>query len=329
MFEPDEKPIRTPASDRAAEEPPPRKPRRSAPRRATDALVEEWFRRALLQPRRWLRGAVQPHPRGERGSEGLLGRVHPPVNAREDSDHAVSIRIGQRVRPRQLWRRQRSAQVRRAAGRLVDFSFNLKELYGQSQFPLVVARGQGKIEGKAKFANLNGAMLNDIFFGRRTRREDPDVIGEAATIPTTPFQVTVANGATFKEDLGVTYAATGVPLTRVPSAPATGQYSVSTRRACTRSPRPTSAWRMLFDYAYTARDPATPRRSTTCSPGTAPTFGISLPMKYNGKSMYLRLNAALVEAHARHEDRGLPGAEFDFKAFADAANVIGTLSMTE
>jgi hypothetical protein len=48
----------------------------------------------------------------------------------------------------------------------VDISFNLKELYGQNQFPLTIARGQGKIEGKAKFANLNGGMVNDLFFGQ-------------------------------------------------------------------------------------------------------------------------------------------------------------------
>ncbi len=45
-----------------------------------------------------------------------------------------------------------------------DFSFTNKELYGSNQFPLVVARGTGKITGKAKFANIDAALFNDLFF---------------------------------------------------------------------------------------------------------------------------------------------------------------------
>src|SRR4051812_47594237 len=98
----------------------------------------------------------------------------------------------------------------------LDLSFNLKKLFGQYQFQLTIARGQGQIQGKAKFANLNGAMINDLYFSQTNAvGETLNVIGEVGSIPTTPFQVTVANGASFKEDLGVTYAATGVPLTRV------------------------------------------------------------------------------------------------------------------
>ena len=47
----------------------------------------------------------------------------------------------------------------------VDFSFSVKSLMGQYQFPVAVARGAGKISGKAKFANIDGPILNTIFFG--------------------------------------------------------------------------------------------------------------------------------------------------------------------
>ena len=47
----------------------------------------------------------------------------------------------------------------------VDFSFNVKELTGQYQFPVAVARGMGKISGNAKFANLDGPVFQQIFFG--------------------------------------------------------------------------------------------------------------------------------------------------------------------
>jgi hypothetical protein len=51
------------------------------------------------------------------------------------------------------------------------------------------------------------------------------VSDESHTVPTTPFQITVTGTATFLGDLGVTHL--GVPMTRVPSSPATGEYSVN------------------------------------------------------------------------------------------------------
>src|SRR5438067_2166046 len=48
----------------------------------------------------------------------------------------------------------------------VDFEFDKKLLYGSNQFPLVAARGKGKIQGKAKSAQLNGALVNSIIFGQ-------------------------------------------------------------------------------------------------------------------------------------------------------------------
>ena len=47
----------------------------------------------------------------------------------------------------------------------IDFDWTEKELYGQLQFPVAIARGQGKISGKAKFAQILGLLYSDIFFG--------------------------------------------------------------------------------------------------------------------------------------------------------------------
>src|SRR5512133_3412206 len=86
----------------------------------------------------------------------------------------------------------------------VDFSFNTKELYGQKQFPVAVARGMGKVSGKAKYANINGRVWNDLFFNASMATgERRMATGESGTVPTTPYQITVSNGATFLSDLGV------------------------------------------------------------------------------------------------------------------------------
>lgn len=41
----------------------------------------------------------------------------------------------------------------------LDISFTVKSLMGQNQFPVDVARGPGKITGKAKYANIHGSLV--------------------------------------------------------------------------------------------------------------------------------------------------------------------------
>src|SRR5712692_9629659 len=78
----------------------------------------------------------------------------------------------------------------------LDIHGDVKQLYGQKQFPEAVARGKCKITGKAKFAAINGKMFNDLFFGQPLGAGMKQVaLDEAALIPATPFQVTVTNAA--------------------------------------------------------------------------------------------------------------------------------------
>jgi hypothetical protein len=213
----------------------------------------------------------------------------------------------------------------------IDISSSLKSLYGQNAYPLTVARGQAKISGKAKFANLNGAMLNNLFFGGSIAAGRTEYVNqEVGTIPGTPFQITVANGATFKEDLGVTYAATGIPLVRVPSAPATGQYSVTVATGIYLFATADTGLSVYIDYGYTVAASGKTLTVINTLTGVAPSFIASMPIKYNGKTMYLRLLACVsskLTLATKIEDFLVP--EFDFEAFADASGNVLTLSLTE
>lgn len=216
----------------------------------------------------------------------------------------------------------------------IDFDFTMKELYGQSQFPLAIARGQGKITGKAKAANFNAGHYNDVFFGQtNTVGQKLAAIGEVGTIPATPFQVTVANSANFSEDMGVSYVATGVPLTRVASGPVAGQYSVAAG-VYTFAAADTTL-QVYIDYTYTAAATGLTTTLNNLLTGTTPTFVASFPISYtmqNGvkKTFYVRLNACyskkLVLA-TKIDDFMVP--EFDFIAGADVSGVIGTLTNAE
>jgi hypothetical protein len=111
----------------------------------------------------------------------------------------------------------------------LDVSRTLKELYGQGQFPVAIGAAQMKITGKAKFAQVNGRLYNDLFYGGTTSvGQTLMAYNEAGTVPaSTTYIVTVVNSATWVEDQGVLYSATGLPFKKVASAPTLGQYSVA------------------------------------------------------------------------------------------------------
>lgn len=213
----------------------------------------------------------------------------------------------------------------------IDLSFTNKELHGGSQFPLAIGRGQGKIQGKAKFGQVNGALVNSLFFGQTlTVGQSLVANGEAATVPAaTPWQITVANATTFAENLGVRYSSTGLPLTVVASAPAVGQYTVSAAGLYTFSTGDANA-AVLIDYRYTAASTGSQITISNQLMGYAPQFAADLLVPYGGKSMVLRLNACIgskLSFMTKLDDFTIP--EFDFEAFADSANNIGTISFSE
>jgi hypothetical protein len=66
----------------------------------------------------------------------------------------------------------------------VDISADIKQLYGQNQFPLAVARGKVKIEGKAMTGEVNPDLYNALFFGQTTTTGAKiPIFSEAATVP--------------------------------------------------------------------------------------------------------------------------------------------------
>jgi hypothetical protein len=212
----------------------------------------------------------------------------------------------------------------------LDFQFAIKELHGQYQFPLAVARSTAKVTGKAKFAQIGGRAFNDLFFGQAlTTGQKITGLNEAANVPASPFQVTVANAATFVEDLGAVFAATGSPLIRVASAPAAGQYAASGTGVYTFAAADTGK-AVLISYTYTTA--ATGQRITIANQliGSAPTFKVVLSESYQGKVLQVELNQCVstkLMLPTKHQDFIIP--EIDFEAFVDAAGNLGSLSVAE
>ncbi len=214
----------------------------------------------------------------------------------------------------------------------IDFDWSDKELYGQLQFPVAIARGQGKITGKAKFAQILGLLYSDMFFGVTPATGQFAVSQlEAATIPaTTPYTVVPANAASYNDDLGVTYAANGKRFNRVITPSAAGQYSVNFATGVYTFSSADASTSVLVSYTYNIATSGNMLTLLNQPLGITPTFKATFYTAYNGSGTALRLNACTANKLS------LPTkldtwtiSELDFMAFADASGTIGYLSTVE
>lgn len=211
----------------------------------------------------------------------------------------------------------------------IEMSQTLKELYGQYKDPVALGGGTRKWTGKAKTARISGYALNALFFNATMTGGYTMTAYEAAAVPAgTPWQVTVANAATFKADLGVVYAATGLPLTRGATALAAGIYSVNTATGIYTFNTADASTAVVIAYNYTVA-------------GSGQNFAI--PQTLLGSTVSFALNFTAIDPTnnttftgifyncvaekfslgTKLEDFVMP--EFDFRLAANAAGVVGAL----
>jgi hypothetical protein len=212
----------------------------------------------------------------------------------------------------------------------VDFNGDIKELYGQYQFALDVARGKTKIEWKASSGNIDVNAFNTIFFGQTvtTGSELLQVFNEAGTIPATPFQLTAVHGANFVMDLGVYDATTGLPLKQVPSGPTTGQYSVSVAGVYTFAAADTTK-AVLLNYLWTSASTGGSLAVGNQLMGVTPRFQLVLSQTYEGSTFSLILYSNVANKLSlpiKQEDYMM--ADISGQSFADAANRVARLTTT-
>lgn len=214
----------------------------------------------------------------------------------------------------------------------LDINFDTKQLYGNLQFPVAVGRGKGKISGKAKAAQMNGSLINSLFFGQTLTNgivdNFYDTTGQA--IPLTPFTITVTppSSGTWSQDLGVRDA-NGTPMSRVASAPTTGQYSVAAG-VYTFAAADTGLT-VFISYQYTATSTSAVKSTVlNLQMGYAPSFRVDLSMPYAGKKLIFTLPNVLsskMSFATKQDDFMVP--EFDFDAYASANGQVLTYAMSE
>lgn len=212
----------------------------------------------------------------------------------------------------------------------IDQSASLKEIHGQFQYPLAGARGTIKTTGKAKVARISGLAFANLYYGiAPAAGQLATSFAEAGTVAAaTPYTVSIANAATFADDDGVVYAATGLPLTKVASSPSTGQYSVAAGVYTFNAADAGVA--VLTTYTYTIASSGQKIAVANALIGTTPTFQALFYTTFQGQAVSLKLNNCIsskLSFGTKLEDFVMP--EFDFSCFADAAGNVMTWSFAE
>ena len=213
----------------------------------------------------------------------------------------------------------------------LDLSVEIKTLYGSKRYPIAVGQGKGKTEIKAKYAEIDGGILGSLFFGKAaTAGIKAAVFDSAGTIPATPFQLTMAppSSGTYVSDLGVMFSATGVQLTRVASAPATGQYSVNAATGAYTFAAADTGKVVKISYEYSAAAGGQVWTMTNETMGYTPSFTLLLQNGYDGKNLVCKLNRCVsgkLSLPLKSDEFAI--YDFEAEAFADAAGNLGYICL--
>lgn len=213
----------------------------------------------------------------------------------------------------------------------VDFSQDLKYLYGSQKFAIEQAGGKAKIEAKASVGRIDPVLFNQIYWGG-SLSTGSGVLGsmsEAATIPAaTTYTVTAANGAEFRVNLAVYDIVRGTFMTQVPSSPAAGQYSVNSTTGVYTFAAADASRAVLLYYTYgtTETNMVTVNGSNT-QLGTITSFKAVLQNSFNGKQSVLTLNKCISTKFSlpfKQDDFLLPS--FNFSAQDDGLGNVFSFS---
>jgi hypothetical protein len=209
----------------------------------------------------------------------------------------------------------------------LDQQFTKKELYGQNQFPILVSRGTAKFTAKATAALVSGIALNSAFFGQTLAAgQQATALSESGTIASGAY--TTANHATFVSDLGVVYAATGLPLAYVPSSPAAGQYTQALGVYGFNAADNGKAVFVTYTYTVAGSGQSLPLANPLL--GTTPTFQLWYYTSTNGVPLNIQLYNCVADKLSlafKLEDFMMP--ELSFSCFANAAGNVGLYSFGE
>lgn len=214
----------------------------------------------------------------------------------------------------------------------VDMNIELKKLYGSKRYPIAIGQGKGEISLKAKYAEISGAILGSLFYGKAAvqgiKGVQPDV---PDTIPATSVYTVTAtppNSGTFVADLGVFLVGTAQQMQRVASAPTAGQYTVSPAGVYTFAAADAGKG-ILYSYEFSATSTTGQVFNLTNEiMGSSPSFTTLLRTSFDGQTMVMKLNKCVsgkLNVPLKSDDFAV--YDFEAEANADAADQVGYICL--
>lgn len=230
-------------------------------------------------------------------------------------------------------------------GVTIDDESEIKELYGDKQYPVDIGRGKSKISIKCKQAQFSAVLFNNIYFGQTLSAGYnaiyTDTVG--TVVPGTAGATSIAinpvdpTGGTsiFVQDLGV-QDGNGVPYTRVASAPTGGQYTLTATAGgstATYTFGDQAAGSTVFiNYQYSnSTNPSTGKVMSVYNlpMGQVPVFTAQFYNSRNGQSVWRRFPqcvATKLSMDFKNDDFAIP--DFEIACFADANNIVQQYSFS-
>ena len=207
----------------------------------------------------------------------------------------------------------------------VDFTADVKELYGRNSFAVDIARGKVKVQGKASTGLINVDLYNTLFFGQTTTTGQTLVSDNEAQ--TGAASTTVTNSANFLYDMGVAYATTGLFLVLGVSAVAGVSYTVSAGVYVFAGSDIGKAF--LITYAYSAAGTGKTLLINNTLMGNVPAFQVVANGVFKTKQITLTLYSCVSSKFnlpLKQDDYTI--GEFDFMAQDNGAGAVGSLTVT-
>ena len=218
----------------------------------------------------------------------------------------------------------------------ITFKRGAKEIYGPNQLAADVSSGEMSVTGKVTTGTTNARIFTDLLFadaGATGQIAESD--NELGTVAgTTPYIITVANSATWTQDLGVIDVTTGNRMTRVASAPvAAKSYMVAAGVYTFATGDEGTAKKISYLYSVASTGESVTLSNQPRGKVGNVTAAMVFPWTPPGGAVeqdVLTLNSCLAtdyEISTKMGDYGKP--PFSFSAGCDTTDTLGTFSFAE
>lgn len=205
----------------------------------------------------------------------------------------------------------------------------IKSLFGQLQWPVDSAIGKRTIKGSFEFAQISNILMSQLFLadpvtagGDETRVDDPYTAVASVVTVAPPF-----SGVYFA-DLGVRYAATGLPFTDVGagSLTAAGQYKVVLSTGVYTFYSADATAQVLVSYQYSQSTVGNTLTAGNHQMGFGPVLALDCWFAYEANSTsggigfyFPNVRLGKIDATTKIDDYTMYAT--DFEAFAGSSNL--------